>query len=375
MSYSTKIFKDSFSLSIDDNNQIIQDLKSIINSGKFINSRFVEKFEKNFSKKININYGIGYSSASTALSSIVNIITDNDEYNEIILPVFGPLPVSMSLINYKKKIVYADVDPKSFLISNNQILNKISKKTKLIIPIHLFGNVLDIKKIEKLVPKQIKIIEDSSQAHGSSIKKIMAGSMGTASIFSFYPTKNLGAFGDAGMILTNNKKLFYSAQKYRNYGLHKKYYKSNISGNNFRMDDFQAAVLLNKLKYLDKWNLKRNMLSREYKIRLSSLPLEFQKIDEGIFSCFHVFAILVSTKLRNKLYNYLNRNGVQASIYYPSPLPFLTGEIKEISKIRNNYPNAYKISKKIICLPIHHNLNIKDIEFICDLIKKFYKKV
>ncbi len=376
MQYNYKIFKDHFHLNYNDNKEFIRTINSIIKNGKFINGKYVAKFENKFSNFIKAKYAVGYSSASTATSALVNLLTDNDCKDEIIVPAYGPIPVSMPLLNYGKKIVYADVNYSSHLLSKNDLLKKYNKKTKLIMPVHLFGNVFDVKDLKKdLDNKRTFVIEDASQAHGSSINKIMAGNLGKASIFSFYPTKNLGAFGDAGVVLTNQKKIYSKLDIYRNYGLHKRDYKSLVTGNNFRMDEIQAIVLLLKMKYLESWNNKRNQIAREYILQLSDLPLKFQQISEGTYTCYHVFSVLVEKKLRLRLKNYLTSHGVQASIYYPHPLPFMTGECYSLSKTKDNFPNAYNLSRENICIPIHNNLRKCDIEYTCDLIRKFFKKI
>tara|TARA_B110000858_G_C17773387_1_gene460895 strand:- start:575 stop:1705 length:1131 start_codon:yes stop_codon:yes gene_type:complete len=368
--------KDTFALEKTDHKKFLKTVNSIIDKGAFINGNILKKLESKFSKYIKTKHSIGFSNATNAISAVANILSSIDKNQEIIIPAYSPIPVSMALLNINKTIRYVDVDEQTMLASSNDIKNKINKKTKIIMPVHLFGNVFNILALKKEIQKNnIFIIEDSSQAHGSKLDKHKAGSLGHASIFSFYPTKNLGAFGDGGIITTNSKTISNKLNLYRNYGLHKTKDKIMLNGSNFRMDEIQSEVISLKLKHLDRENNKRLRLSKIYYENLNNIPVKFQLIEENVKSNFHVFIILVPSKLRDKMFNFLINNKIQASIYYKFLLPQITGEIKSKIILKNNYPNSYKLMKTNIALPIHSNLTENNILYVCQVIQRFFKKI
>ena len=347
-------------------------LRNIISSKKFINSKSVYKFEKKFSNYINIKHTIGFSSASTAISALVDIFCKKDFNKEVIIPAFSPVPVVMAIKNFGYKVKFIDVDKDTFLLDLDKTINSINERTKIIMPVHLFGNVVNIGKLKLNVNKNIFIIEDSSQSHFSKYNHINTGSLGDASVFSFYPTKNLGAYGDAGAVTTNKLNLANILRAYRNYGLHPLKNKILISGNNFRMDEFQAEILNINLKYVFDQNKKRNLIAKHYKQNLKDLPIRFQKIEKNIQTNYHVFAILVEENKRDKLYDFLKKKNINCSIYYEKPLPFLFE--KNQKKLISKYKNSYCLSKQIIALPISPYLSPQNIDFICEKIRTFFIK-
>ena len=367
------ISKNAFGLSNIDNNKLLKRISTIIESGYYINGPYVEQFEKKFAKFNKNKFGVGFSSASTGSSTVTNLLTKESD-NEVIIPAYAPLPVAMSLKNYGKKIIYADVNKETFLIETSEILKLINKNTKLVIPVHLFGNVMNIKSLLELIPKKIKVIEDASQAHGSKFDNKFAGSEGTAGIFSFYPTKNLGAYGDAGLVTTNSNAMYKELKSYRNYGLTDFNNISKLPGNNFRMDEIQACILLMKIKYLRKWNKQRNENAKKFKEQLKDLPVRFQKIDKLVYSNYHVFIIIVPIKFRNKLYNFLKQNNIEATIYYDKPLPALARDTSSDIYLKDNFPNSFSLSKTNISIPVNHKLNSNQVDIICKTIKEFFKK-
>jgi len=365
-----RIFKNKFFLTKKDKQEISTFLDKMVRDGKFINGPTVKKFEKFFSIKNKSKYCIGFSSSSTAISSIMNILYK--EGKEILIPVFSPIPVAASIKNYNFKIRYVDVDIETFLMRSD-LQNVINTKTSIIMPVHIFGNVFDVNNLKKKINKKIKIIEDSSQAHFSKINGEYVGSNSYASIYSFYPTKNLNAFGDAGCILTNNLNLSKKLKSYRNYGLHPKFDKLVNFGNNFRIDELQAMIILMNLKKVKRFNNLRSNISKFYKYNLNNLPLKFQKIYKNVETNNHVFSIIVDAKYRDKLNNFLVSSGINTSIYYKKLLPAFTDQMTE-KTLRMNFPNGYALSKSILNLPIHPFLSMKEIEYICKKIILFFKK-
>ena len=348
-------------------------LKKIILSRKFINSNSVISFEKEFGRLNHNSLATGVSSASTGISALVDIICKKNYRYEIIIPAFAPIPVALAIKNFGYKVRFVDIDKETFLINEDEIIKNINKNTRIIMPVHLFGNVFDIKKLKKKINnKKIFIIEDASQAHFSKINKKFVGSEGEASVFSFYPTKNLWALGDAGVVLTKNKKLNSDLKSYRNYGLLSNKDKFKNYGNNFRMDEFQAEVLKINLKETIQLNKKRNLLARYYKKKLYDLPIRYQMINKNVLTNFHAFSILVNKKLRNKLFKYLISKKINCIIYYQKPLPYILSKFK-MKSLSKNFQNSNHISKSIISLPINPNLTYKQLDYVCSKIREFFK--
>jgi dTDP-4-amino-4,6-dideoxygalactose transaminase len=364
-----KILKNNFLINKKELIKINSSLSKMIKRGTFVNGPVVKKFEQNFSKKNKAKYCVGFSSSSTAISSVVNIL--NQKNNEILIPVFSPIPVAASLKNYNLNIRYVDVDKETFLLKSN-LQNEIDSKTGIIMPVHLFGNVFDVNSLKKKISSKINIIEDSSQAHFSKINNNYVGSNSFVSIFSFYPTKNLFAYGDAGCVTTNNQNFAKKLRAYRNYGLHHRIDKLLNFGNNFRMDEFQAMILSMNLKKIFRFNTLRAKINDYYKYHLSDLPIQFQKIETSVKSNNHVFSIIVDSKHRNRLNKFLINSGIRTSIYYQKLLPSFTDGLTDI-KLKKNFPNAFFLSKSIINLPIHPFLSLKETDYICKKIKFFFK--
>jgi dTDP-4-amino-4,6-dideoxygalactose transaminase len=351
-------------------------LKNVLKSNIFINSTSVKNFENKFSEFHKTKYlTLGFSSASTSISALVDFVCKKNFKSEIIIPAFSPIPVLMAILNFGYKVKFVDIDPETLLMDLSKVRKAITKNTKIIMPVHLFGNVVDIKSLKKIINKDIYIIEDTSQAHFSKINDNFAGLQGDASVFSFYPTKNLWAIGDAGALMIKNKKSHMALKAYRNYGLHPYEDRFLNFGNNFRMDEFQAEVLLLNLKTIHNLNNSKLRLSNYYKKKLNNLPINFQNIPNNVVSNFHVFSIIVNENIRDSLYNFLKKKKIDAIIYYPKPLPFILHKTNDKKKLIEMFPNSYKISKEIISLPISAHLKNTDIDFVCDQIRAFFSKI
>ena len=249
---------------------------------------------------------------------------------------------------------------------------KTKRRVKAIIPVHLFGQCAQMKQILDIGNKyNLKIIEDAAQSFGSSQlingKWKKAGSFGKAGIFSFYPTKNLGGLGDGGMIVTSDKKLTTKLRLLRIHGQYGEDYHSDI-GVNSRLDEIQAAVLLVKMKYLNKWNVEREKIWEFYSKRLNKMVI-VPKISDNNKSVFHQYVI--RTKNRNALKKYLAKNRIETKIYYPLP-HHLQKCYKELGYKHGDLPAAEKCAQQVLALPIYPKLNLEEIEYICQKIKRFY---
>ena len=266
----------------------------------------------------------------------------------------------------RSKTGFVDVDP-FFLIDPNQLDKAISKKTKFIVPVHLYGQMVNMEAVNDIARRYgLCVIEDAAQAHGAKYKNFRAGSLGRAGCFSFYPTKNLGCFGDGGAVTTDDPEIYERLLMVRNCGQKKRYY-HQINGINSRLDEIQAAVLRVKLKYLNSWNDRRRKLAAIYTKRLSNIcnvPVE----RDGNYHVFHLYVI--KTGDRKGLQEYLTQNEIPTLIHYPLPI-HLQEAYKSLNYRVTDFPQTEMNAKSIVSLPLNPQMKIKDIEYVCDKVTEY----
>lgn len=360
------------------NKALIKNVISVIKSKKFILKDEVLKFEKSFSLFSKIKYCAGVSSGTSALFLALKALNIQSG-DEVIIPANTFIATAEAVVSTGAKVCLCDVEEETYNISCNKILKLINDKTKAIIVVNLYGNPFDVKSLKKIINnKKIKIIEDSAQSHGARINNNQIGKFSDVSCFSFYPGKNLGAFGDAGAVLSNNKYIIDKVKLLRDHGRSKKY-DHKVIGYNARMDDIQACVLNTKLKYLSKWNAKRHELAKIYNMKLKNLSqVTTPVIKENYYHVFHLYVIRV--KHRNKLQNFLKKHGIDTGIHYPISLSKISAlsanrqACKKKDCCFNHCSVSEKFSKEILSLPIYPELKHKEINYIVNKIKIFYEK-
>ncbi len=347
---------------------LINDFKKNINKGDFILGKSVETFEREFASYCGSKYAIGCGNGTDALTIALKALNLPNK-SEVIIPAMTYCSTAFAVINANLKPVLADIDFMTPTISLNQIKKKINPRTKVIIPVHLYGSSANINGIKKIInKKKIKVIDDCAQAHGAyddSIKnKKRIGSTSDISCFSFYPGKNLGAYGDAGIITTNSKIYNKIIRKMRNLGSEKKFIHEYI-GLNSRLDTLQASILTKKLNFLDKNNLKRKNIAYFYDKQINSSKIE--KLKYSNTCVYHQYVIL--TKYRKKLINLFKKKKIPFGFHYPYAL----NQIHALRKFFKNqkYPNAEKIASQGISLPIDPNLRNKDLRKVVKVINSF----
>lgn len=353
------------------NREINTAIKKVIASGNFIKGDILEDFEKDFAKFIGVKHTIGVASGTDALflSLIALGIKKGDE---IILPVNTFVATAYSVIYAGGVPVFVDIDPLTQNIQAEGIEEKITNKTKAIIPVHLFGQPAEMDKISKIARKhKLYLLEDCAQSHGAKYKKRNIGTFGNLAAFSFYPGKNLGAYGDGGAIATNSNHLMKRIKELREYGSLKKYFYKKI-GYNSRLDTIQAAVLQVKLKYLTIWNKKRQEAAQYYnEIIKGQIPfIQTPGVNNNSSSVFHLY--IIQTPKRNGLIKYLKSKGIQTGIHYPIPL-HLQKSLKFLQYKKGDFPVGEKISKKILSLPLYPELTFKQQDYVVESIKQFFK--
>lgn len=340
----------------------------VLESGWYILGSEVESFEQEFAKYVGSKYCIAVANGLEALQ--ISLMSLNiGKGDEVITVSNTAVATVLAISNLGAKPVFVDVDD-SYLMDVDQLKEKITPNTKAIIPVHLFGQVANMTKIKKLAKENnIKIVEDACQAHGASYRGKKSGTFGNLGCFSFYPTKNLGAYGDGGAIITNSKSLYEQCKMLRNYG-QKNRYEHEILGLNSRLDEIQAAVLKVKLKHLDKFILKRNKIAQIYTKKLAGIKqIKIPIVNKGNYHSFHLFVI--ESENRDQLMSFLKESGVQCLIHYPIPV--------HKQKCYSSY-NTLKLKKteyfaeKILSLPVHPMMTARQAEEICKLILNFYEK-
>jgi len=355
----------------------------VLNSGWYILGREISSFEKDFAEYIGTKYCVGTSNGLDALFLVLKA-WDIGEGDEVIVPSNTYIATWLAVSYARAKPIPVEPDIRTFNINPALIEEKITQRTKAIIPVHLYGMPADMDPIMDLAEKyNLKVLEDSAQAHGAMYGNKKCGSLGTASAFSFYPGKNLGAFGDGGAITTNDADLAERVRCLANYGSKIKYC-NEYQGYNCRLDEIQAAILRVKLPYLDEWNRRRHLVAEEYyKINNSKINLPYQGLQKentnedkikfvqpysGIESipCWHQHVVMCEN--RNKLQEHLTLSGVETMIHYPVP----PHKQKAYLQMNNfSFPIAEQIAESCLSLPINPFLSVEQLSQITKSIEVF----
>lgn len=351
-------------LSIKD--EIDKAIQRVLDSGWYILGNEVKKFEKEFADYLGAKYCVGVGNGLEALYLILKAL-EIGKGDEVIVPANTYIATILAISQANADPVLAEPDEKTYNINPNLIEEKITKKTKAIMPVHLYGLSADMDPINEIANNNdLFVIEDAAQAHGAKYKGKKCGSLATAAGFSFYPTKNLGAFGDGGAVVTNDENIADKIRVLRNYGSRRKYY-NEIKGLNSRLDEIQAAILRVKLKYLDKWNEKRRKNAKYYleSIRNRNIILPVEPKDYK--HVYHQFVIRCSS--RYKMQKYLENNGISTLIHYPIPPP-LSQAYSNFGFKKGDFPITERIAREVLSLPIDPIKNKKDILMISNVINR-----
>jgi dTDP-4-amino-4,6-dideoxygalactose transaminase len=345
--------------------EIDEAIKRVINSQIFVLGSELEAFEKEFAKYLGIKYVVGVNSGTDAL--ILSLLSLGiGKGDEVITPANSFVATTAAVVSVGAKPILVDCDRDTYQIDINQVQKSITKKTKAILPVHLYGAPAQVNKLQKIAKKnKIFLIEDAAQAHGAVYKNKKLGTFGDLSIFSFYPGKNLGAYGDGGAIVTNNKKLYEKLLLLRNHGQSKKYFHDTL-GLNTRLDEIQAAVLRVKLRNLNIWNRRKNIIAAKYVKTLKNYKT--QKIIKFGKSNYYVFVI--ESDNREELQKYLISNGINTLIHYPIPIHLQKG-YKNLGYKKGDFPVTEKISDRILSIPNYSELIDNQQDYIIDKLNKF----
>jgi dTDP-4-amino-4,6-dideoxygalactose transaminase len=350
--------------------EIDQAISEVLEAGNFIGGKPVKDFEQNFASLCRIKncVAIGNGTDGLFLSLKALGIGPGDE---VITPAWSWISTSEVITLTGAQPVFAEVDLDYFTVTEKNIKDKITSRTKAVIVVHLYGQVAEVRKIKALCGhSNLFLIEDCSQAHLSSEYGLIAGSTGDCGVFSLYPTKNLGAYGDAGCVITNNDVL---AERIRRWASHGGLSKDDhlIEGFNSRMDTMQAAILNVKLKYLKEWNARRIENAQLYFDNLSGIKsIVLPESRKETVHTFHLFVIRVEK--RNELKSFLEGQGVQTSIHYPKALPFEPA-YDYLSHGINDFPVSAQLQNTVLSLPVSPEISKEQIQYVCKMIKSFYE--
>ncbi len=346
----------------------------VLHKGQYIIGENVEKFEKEFAEYCQSRYCVSVGNGLNALELILRAY-QIEEGSEVIVPSNTYIATVLAISNVGATPILVEPDEITFNIDPLKIEAKITDKTKAIIAVHLYGQTADIKNIKPICKRyKLKLIEDAAQAHGAEHGGVKAGSLGDASGFSFYPSKNLGAYGDGGAITTNDKNVAEYIRVARNYGSEKKYYNS-IKGVNSRLDEIQAAILRVKLKYLDQWNMRREKVAQYYFSNLNpnkNNNFVVPRCIQGNKHVWHLF--VVRTAKRDTLISYLKKNSIGYLMHYPVP-PYMQDAYKELRYLSKHFSLTNKLSDEIISLPMGPHLKEEQVGYVCRVVNNFIENI
>ncbi|QQS38626.1 DegT/DnrJ/EryC1/StrS family aminotransferase [Candidatus Woesebacteria bacterium] len=343
-------------------------VKQVQSSGRYLFGEEVTRFENYLATYIGVKYAVGVHSGTDALTIAIQSL-GLGKNDEVLVPA-NVYPTAFGVSHSGVQIKLVDVDPESLLISVNQLQASITNKTKAIVVVHLYGNPAQIIAIKKFANKhKLFLIEDCAQSIGARYNDRKVGTFGDVACFSFYPTKNLGAHGDGGAILTNNKKISDKAKLWRMYG-EKSRYNSVLVGYNSRLDETQAAILNVKIKYLEKWNKRRRELAKIYQNGLKDLPIVLLPEAKRTYGVYHLLVIRV--KHREKIIKYLSDKGIASAVHYPKPI-HLTPSYKHLGNKTNSFPVSEASCKEVLSLPIYPQMRKREVLYVIKTLKEYYQ--
>ncbi|HAG11505.1 MAG TPA: transcriptional regulator [Desulfotomaculum sp.] len=346
----------------------------VVTKGSFILGENVQKLEREAARYLDVEYGIGVGSGSDALYLALLACGVGFE-DEVITTPFTFFATAGSIIRAGAVPVFVDIDPDTFNLDVNLLEEKITEKTRAIMPVHLYGQAADMAPLMEIAVKHnLKVVEDTAQAMGSLYGGKKSCSFGDAGCLSFFPTKNLGGFGDGGMVVTGNPEVAEKVKMLRVHGSRKKYF-HEVVGINSRLDEIQAAVLAVKMKYLDQWIAARNSLAANYMKLFKQHGLdEIVKLPRTIDNAYHTYnQYTIRVPDRDKLQAFLNERGVGTAIYYPLPL-HLQPSFSSLNYRIGDFPQAEKACGEVISLPVFPELASEQQEYVVETMKQFYRE-
>lgn len=346
--------------------EIDEGIHELLEAQHFTNGGHIKKFEEEFAKYLNIGNCVGVSSGSTALDLSLFALGIG-KGDEVILPSFTFIATAESVSHVGAKPVLVDSDYETQNIDVIKMRDLLTDKTKAIIPVHLYGNSCDMDAIMDFAQEHnLRIIEDAAQSQGAVYKGKKLATIGDIGCFSFYPAKNLGAYGHAGAVVTDDEKIAEKVRLLTNHGRWA-HYDHQIIGYNFRMDSIQAKVLSIKLRHLDDWNERRRKIAAMYSDALSKLPIGLPREIET--PVYHLYVIRVAE--REKLVEWLKKNDIETRVHYPLPL-HLQPAYKHLGYCKGDLPVSERLAKEVISLPLYPYIEDDKVKKVIENVREFY---
>lgn len=347
-------------------NKIDQAIAEVLNNTSFIGGEMVKEFEAKFAGYIGVNHAIGCANGTDAIEIALEALGVGPG-DEVLIPAYTWVSTASAVRRVGAEPVFVDVHEDYYTLDAGLIEQSITSKTKAIIPVHFYGLPADMPAITRIAKEHnLLVIEDCAQAHGAMIGKQMVGTFGVLATFSFYPGKNLGAYGDAGIILTNDEKLAHKCRIIAGLGQDGKHNHVMV-GRNSRLDTLQAVILSVKLPMLEEWTARRRWVARLYNQKLDELKIKVQRIPTDYKHVYHLYVIQVDR--RDELQSFLAENGVQTQIHYPRP-------VNQFDFFKNSGSQKVSdaMSGRLLSLPMYAEMTEEQIDYIVKLIIKFSYK-
>jgi dTDP-4-amino-4,6-dideoxygalactose transaminase len=347
--------------------EIDEAVLDVMESGYFVLGPNVKALEAEVAAYVGCQYGVGVASGTDALRLALEAL-DIGPGDEVITTPFTFVATANTISHAGAKPVFVDIDPRTFNIVPDQIEEAITERTKALVPVHLYGQPAQMDAIMDIARRHnLFVIEDCAQAIGAENNGRRVGSFGDVACFSFYPTKNLGAFGDAGMVTTNDPELAERVTMLRQQGSNKRYY-HDVLGFNSRLDEMQAALLRVKLRYLDEWQVRRGKIAAQYDQLLGDLDIETPFVRPDVTHVYHQYTIRVAR--RDELHEFLRERDVGSMIYYPLPL-HLQRMYDDLGYAEGSLPVSERAGREVLSLPMYPELTDEQVQIVADKINEF----
>lgn len=344
-------------------------IRDVLESGRYVLAENVAAFEREFAAYVGAAHGVGVNSGTDALILALRELGVRPG-DEVITTPFTAIPTYAAIHHVGAVPVFVDIEPDTFLMNLSQVDAAITPRTRGVVPVHLFGNAVDIEALRAIVGVNRFILEDCAQAHGAEVRGLKVGSLGDAAAFSFYPTKNLGAYGDGGMVTTNDPDLASRLRLRRMYGMVSKD-EFATEGINTRLDELQAAILRVKLPYLDAMNERRRALATAYAAHLPAGHVFPQVVRDDVRSVVHVYAACCSGR-RDDLLRALEGAGIQANVYYALPLYRQRG-FQATQEGLPSLPVVEDVARRIIALPFYPEMDDSTLRTVSGAVSTFFR--
>lgn len=346
--------------------EIDEAISNVLNNASFIGGENLDSFESNFAAYMGVSHCVGCANGTDAIEIALEALGIG-EGDEVLVPVYTWISTASAVSRVGAKPIFVDVHPDFYTIDDSKIEEKISNRTKAIIPVHFYGLPSDMKSILAIAKQyNLSVIEDCAQAHNATIDDQKVGSFGDIATYSFYPGKNLGAYGDGGAVTTNSKDLNAKIRMIARLGQQGKH-NHIMAGRNSRLDSMQAAILNVKLTHLTDWTAKRQLIADWYMEVLKDIPIKLPTKPAWVGHVYHLFVI--QTDRRDELKSYLESRGIQTQIHYPKPLHQVG-----VFEAQGNFPLAEAMAGKLLSLPMYAELNKVQVEYVGLMIKNFFEE-